>query len=197
MAGLRGAGGESRSLIQRTWEAAQQVISADRVVVATDHTRIRFAAEAFGTEVVMTSVSCQNGTERCTKVAETINEYEIIVNLQGDAPLTPPWFVDAVVAAMDDPDIAMATPVLRCDASALNGFQEDRENGRVGGTMAVFDASGKALYFSKEVLPYTGRRFSPTKMSRCSTTSESMPIALPHCASIPSGRKVSSNIGRG
>ncbi|MGE4609854.1 MAG: manno-octulosonate cytidylyltransferase [Paracoccaceae bacterium] len=157
--GLRGAGGESRSLIQRTWAAAQQVTSADRVVFATDDTCIRFAAEAFGAEVVMTSASCRNGTERCAEVAEILNEYGIIVNLQGDAPLTPPWFVDAVVAAMDEPDIAMATPVLRCDASALNGFQEDRENGRVGGTTAVFDASGKALYFSKEVLPYTGRRF--------------------------------------
>lgn len=161
LVGLRGAGGEYRSLIQRTWEAAQHVTSADRVVVATDDSRIQSAAKEFGAEVVMTSSACRNGTERCAEVAEIITEHEIIVNLQGDAPLTPPWFVDAVVRAMDNPDIAMATPVLRCDAAALNGFQEDRENGRVGGATAVFDATGKALYFSKEVLPYTGRRFQP------------------------------------
>ena len=85
-------------------------------------------------------------------------EPEIIVNLQGDAPLTPPWFVEALVAAMRvRPEIAVATPVLRCDALAMESFLADRRAGRVGATTAVFDANGRALYFSKEVLPYTGR----------------------------------------
>jgi len=161
LAGLHGVNGDCRSLIQRTWEAAQQVKSADRVVVATDDTRIKDAAEDFGAEVIMTSSTCKNGTERCAEVLHHLDGFDIVVNLQGDAPLTPPWFIDDVVTAMQNPNIAMATPVLRCDAIALNGFQEDRENGRVGGTTVVFDASGKALYFSKEVLPYTGRRFEP------------------------------------
>jgi 3-deoxy-manno-octulosonate cytidylyltransferase (CMP-KDO synthetase) len=161
LAKLRGVDGESRSLIQRTWEAAQQVKSVDRIVVATDDTRIKDAAERFGAEVIMTSSTCQNGTERCAEVLQQLDGFDVVVNLQGDSPLTPAWFIDNVVAAMQDPNVAMATPVLRCDATALNGFQEDRENGRVGGTTVVFDASGKALYFSKEVLPYTGRRFEP------------------------------------
>ncbi len=33
-------------------------------------------------------------------------------------------------------------------------FRENRRAGRVGGTTAVFDITGRALYFSKEVLPY-------------------------------------------
>ena len=161
LAELRGVHGQSRSLIQRTWEAAQQVKSADRVVIATDDIRIKDVAEEFGAEVIMTSSSCRNGTERCAEALTQFDGFDVVVNLQGDAPLTPPWFIDDVVAAMKDPEVAMATPVLRCDATALNGFQEDRENGRVGGTTAVFDVSGRALYFSKEVLPYTGRRFEP------------------------------------
>ena len=161
LAELRGAGGEVRSLIRRTWDAAQKVKSADRVVIATDDNRIKSAAERFGAEVIMTSTTCINGTERCAEVLSQLDGFDIVVNLQGDAPLTPPWFIDDVIAAMQDPKVSMATPVLRCDAAALNGFQEDRENGRVGGTTAVFDTSGKALYFSKEVLPYTGRRFEP------------------------------------
>lgn len=157
---LRGATGQARSLIQRSWDAAQQVKGVDKIVVATDDDRIREASEAFGAEVVMTSSDCQNGTERCAEAAETLAGYDIIVNLQGDAPLTPPWFVDALIGAMNDSDISVSTPILRCDAAALNGFQEDRKNDRVGGTTAVFDTTGKALYFSKEVLPYTGRRFN-------------------------------------
>ena len=158
---IRGATGEPKSLIQRTWETAQQVKSADRVVIATDDTRIRTAAEDFGAEVIMTSSKCRNGTERCAETLQQLDTFDIVVNLQGDALLTPPWFVEDVISAMQNPEVAMATPVLRCDAAALNGFQEDRKNGRVGGTTAVFNTTGKALYFSKEVLPYTGRRFEP------------------------------------
>ena len=51
-------------------------------------------------------------------------------------------------------EIAVATPVLRCDRAALARFREDRKAGRVGATTAVFDHAGRALYFSKEVLPF-------------------------------------------
>lgn len=156
---LRGATGEARSLIRRSWDAACSVEGVDRVVVATDDDRIAEAARAFGAEVAMTPELCRNGTERCAAALEVLGQdFDIVVNLQGDAPLTPPWFVSALVSAMRaDPSIAVATPVLRCDAEALAGFLEDRRQGRVGGTTAVFDRSGRALYFSKEVIPYTGR----------------------------------------
>jgi 3-deoxy-manno-octulosonate cytidylyltransferase (CMP-KDO synthetase) len=159
LAMLRGAGGEARSLIRRSWDAAREVAGIDRVVVATDDKRIAEAAQAFGAEVAMTPSTCRNGTERCAAVAEAFGpEWDVVVNLQGDAPLTPPWFIEALVATMQaDPECAVATPVLRCDAAALAGFLEDRRHGRVGGTTAVFDAAGRALYFSKEVLPYIGR----------------------------------------
>jgi 3-deoxy-manno-octulosonate cytidylyltransferase (CMP-KDO synthetase) len=55
----------------------------------------------------------------------------------------------------------VATPVLRCDTAALAGFIEDRRHGRVGATTAVFDRAGRALYFSKEVIPFTGRTVGP------------------------------------
>ncbi|TPE52568.1 3-deoxy-manno-octulosonate cytidylyltransferase [Amaricoccus solimangrovi] len=163
LAELRGASGVPRSLIRRSWDAACQVEGVDRVVVATDDHRIADAAGAFGAEVVMTPDTCRNGTERCAAVIERLGgDYDIVVNLQGDAPLTPPWFVSALVAAMRaDPAARVATPVLRCDTAALEGFLEDRRQGRVGGTTAVFDVNRDALYFSKEVLPYTGRPLRP------------------------------------
>ncbi|MEL6582485.1 MAG: manno-octulosonate cytidylyltransferase [Pseudomonadota bacterium] len=157
---LRGASGVSKSLIQRSWEAGQSVEGVSRVAVATDDERIAEHVRGFGGEVIMTSEGCKNGTERCAEVAIShASDDDIIVNLQGDAPLTPSWFIDALVAAMQG-DAVVATPVLRTDAAALAGFKEDRANGRVGGTTAVFDTSGKGLYFSKEVLPYTGRDFA-------------------------------------
>ena len=155
LAMLRGATGIEKSLIQRSWEAGCQVPEAVRVIVATDDARIAEHASAFGAEVMMTSPEAKNGTERCAEVAVHLPEAELIVNLQGDAPLTPPEFVTAVIEAMDGED--MATPVLRADAQTLRRLRADRKQGMVGGTTAVFDTANRALYFSKEVLPFSDK----------------------------------------
>jgi 3-deoxy-manno-octulosonate cytidylyltransferase (CMP-KDO synthetase) len=154
---LKGADGESRSLIRRSWEAAMAVSGVERVIVATDDERIASACAAFGADVVMTSSNCANGTERCAEAHDKLGGgYDVVINLQGDAPLTPAWFIeDLIDGLIADEKAAIATPVLRCDGAALNGFLEDRKNGRVGGTTAVFDKNMRALYFSKEVIPFT------------------------------------------
>ena len=156
---LKGPDGE-KTLIRRSWEAAMAVRGIARVVVATDDTRIRDHATGFGAEVIMTSSTAQNGTERCAEVAALLPGYDIVVNLQGDAPLTPAWFVEDLIAGLRAaPEADIATPVLRCDGRALNGFLADRRAGRVGGTTAVFGAGMRGLYFSKEVIPFTGRSY--------------------------------------
>jgi len=160
---LTGAGGAARSLIERSWMAAMQVSGVDRVVVATDDDRIRDAALGFGAEVVMTSQECGNGTERCAEAHAALGGgYDIVVNLQGDAPLTPHWFIEDLVAGVRaDPDAGLATPVLRCDGETLNSLLADRKAGRVGGTTAVFAADHSAMYFSKEVIPFTSASYAP------------------------------------
>jgi len=164
---LTGASGQKQTLIERSWRAASAVSGVDRVVVATDDDRIREAAEGFGAEVVMTSESCANGTERCAEAHAALGGgYDIVVNLQGDAPLTPHWFVEGLVQGLtDNPEAEIATPVLRCDGATLNSLLADRKAGRVGGTTAVFGADNQALYFSKEVVPYTGMPYAETDMT--------------------------------
>jgi 3-deoxy-manno-octulosonate cytidylyltransferase (CMP-KDO synthetase) len=162
---LRGASGQAKTLIRRSWDAAMAVQGASRVVVATDDDRIRSEAEGFGAEVVMTSTACANGTERCAEaVARLGGGHEVVVNLQGDAPLTPAWFVEDLVAGLRaNPWAELATPVLRCEGEMLAGLLEDRRNGRVGGTTAVFGTANRGLYFSKEVIPFTGRSYGATE----------------------------------
>lgn len=139
-----------------------KVSGAARVVVATDDDRIGSHARGFGAEVVMTSPTCRNGTERVAEaVAALGGAFDIVVNLQGDAPLTPAWFVEALVEALaQNPAMEMATPVLRTSGATLAGFLQDRRAGRVGGTTAVFGVDGRALYFSKEVIPFTSRDYA-------------------------------------
>ncbi len=154
---LKGASGISRSLIERSWRAAMAVSGVDKVVVTTDDTRVQQACAGFGAAVVMTSSDCTNGTERCAEAHAALGGgFDIVVNLQGDAPLTPHWFIEDLVAGLRaTPDAGVATPVLRCDGAALNGFLADRKADRVGGTTAVFTSDNSAMYFSKEVIPFT------------------------------------------
>ncbi|MFD0859587.1 3-deoxy-manno-octulosonate cytidylyltransferase [Roseovarius aquimarinus] len=156
LAELRQKDGSTKSLIRMSWEAARAIEGVDAVYVATDDARIAEHARGFGAEVIMTSEACENGTARCAEAAAQLGEApDLVVNFQGDAPLTPPWFVEGLIAAMKaDASVQMATPVLRCDRQTYENFTEDRRNGRVGGTTAVFDRHMNALYFSKEVLPY-------------------------------------------
>lgn len=167
LVGLRGASGKARSLIARTIDAARraaEAVALSGIHVATDDARIADEARACGASVIMTGSECRNGTERVAQAVERAGlADEIIVNLQGDAPLTPPHFVAALIAAMRaDPACPVATPVLRCDAETLENLLADRRAGRVGATTAVSDRAGNALYFSKEVIPYTGGRVPDT-----------------------------------
>ncbi len=148
--------GVQKSLIQLSWEAACRVKNVDYIVVATDDERIRTEAESFGAKVVMTSEKCRNGTERCAEALKNMNfNGDLIVNLQGDAPLTPEWFIEDLIKAFKkNPDTQMATPVLRLDENSLKSFRLDRNSGRVGGTTVVFDNNNNALYFSKEIIPF-------------------------------------------
>lgn len=156
LAELRGAGGMGKPLIRRSWEAAVAACDADRVWVATDDDRISDAVHAIGGQVVMTSAQCRNGTERCAEAAGKIpNCPEIVVNFQGDAPLTPAHLVGNLVGLLaEEPTAAMATPALRCSDSTYRRLLADSAAGRVGGTTVVFNRRLEALYFSKRVIPY-------------------------------------------
>lgn len=153
---LRGATGTPKTLIQRSWECATGIEGAVGVWVATDDARIAATVRDFGGEVVMTSPDCRNGTERCAEAAAKLRDIaDIVVNLQGDAPVTPAFVVPVLVEALAaDPAAAMATPAIRCSATTYDYLIADQAEGRVGGTTVVFGQTGRALYFSKRVLPH-------------------------------------------
>lgn len=153
LAPLVGASGVPKPLVQRSWEAAMAVPGIARVLVATDDDRIAAAVHAAGGEAMLTPASCANGTERCAAVLDQLDvEPDLLINLQGDAPLTPPDFVTALVAAADRAPVV--TPVIAADAVLRQRLRADAAAGRVGGTTAIAAADGRALYFSKHVLPH-------------------------------------------
>lgn len=153
---LRGATGIEKTLIQRSWECAMSVQGCNGVWVATDDERIAAEVHRFGGDVVMTSPDCANGTERCADAIERLGPIaDIIVNLQGDAPLSPSALVvDLVNRLHSDEGVVMATPGVQCSKTTLTHLLDDQASGRVGGTTVVCDNNDRALYFSKRVIPF-------------------------------------------
>ena len=158
---LRGAGGNAKTLIQRSWECASAVPGCSGVWIATDDERIATEVRSFGGQVVMTAPECRNGTERCADAIARLGPIaDVIVNLQGDAPLSPHLFVQRLVSRLsEDADALMATPVVKCTPSTYQHLAADAAAGRVGGTTAVFDCRGRAMYFSKRIIPYLPQAF--------------------------------------
>jgi 3-deoxy-manno-octulosonate cytidylyltransferase (CMP-KDO synthetase) len=152
---LKGAVGTAKPLIQRSVEAARRVSGASGVFVVTDDERIAEACAPARVGVIMTSPECRNGTERCAEALTQLHDADLVVNFQGDALLTPPGFVEALIARMDeDSDALVATPAMRLRSDEVRALQAEEAAGRVGGTTVVTDASGYALYFSKRLIPH-------------------------------------------
>jgi 3-deoxy-manno-octulosonate cytidylyltransferase (CMP-KDO synthetase) len=143
-----------KPLVQWTWEAAMRAADLGEVVVATEDTRIAEVVRGFGGTAVMTSAEARNGTERCAEVAALRPGTKLVVNLQGDSPLVRRSDIAALVNAWRETGAAMLTPFLACDAQTEARLLADAAAGRVGGTTAVADRAGNALYFSKRVLPH-------------------------------------------
>ena len=157
---LRGSGGIERTLVEWTWRAARRAFADLPVHVATDDRRIAAEVERFGGQALLTSEECRNGTERCAEAAEQLGEAaELVVNLQGDALLTPPAILQALhrcIAA--DERIEVTTPAIRAEGATLDHLLAEQRAGRVGGTTVVSSALGQALYFSKHLLPHGAER---------------------------------------
>src|SRR4051794_38306725 len=128
---LNGASGTAKPLIQRSVEAARRVAGVSGVFVVTDDERIADACTAFRVGVIMTSPECRNGTERCAEALGQLHDLDLVINFQGDALLTPPGFVEALIARMDDDrDAMVATPALRLRSDEVRALQAEEAAGR-------------------------------------------------------------------
>ena len=152
MAMIRG-----RSLLERVWRIAQAVHGGTHeVLIATDDRAIYQHAEKFGAHAIMTPSTCINGSERAfAAVAQRRVKPDIVVNLQGDAALTPPWVVEAVIATLQQhPEIGLATPAKPLNSADYAALVHAKQQGQVSGTTVVFNTRGDALYFSKGIIPF-------------------------------------------
>jgi 3-deoxy-manno-octulosonate cytidylyltransferase (CMP-KDO synthetase) len=142
-------------MLERTWRIAKQA-APDQVFITTDDSRIENLAKGFGAEVVRTDMECANGTERVYQALRQIGAApDIILNLQGDAVLTPPWVLTDLIKAMEsDPQVQLATPATKLSLEQFHDLANQKASGIVGGTLVVFDKNFNAMYFSKSPIPF-------------------------------------------
>ncbi|MCI5580594.1 MAG: 3-deoxy-manno-octulosonate cytidylyltransferase [Phocaeicola plebeius] len=137
-----------KPVIQRVYEQVKGVL--DDAWVATDDVRIEEAVKAFGGQVVMTSVHHKSGTDRCYEAYGKVgNNADVVVNIQGDEPFIQPSQLEALKACFSDADTQIATLVKPfTEADGWEALQNPNS------PKVVVDARGRALYFSRSVIPY-------------------------------------------
>jgi 3-deoxy-manno-octulosonate cytidylyltransferase (CMP-KDO synthetase) len=144
------------SLLERVWRIARAVKGTSGVFVATDDPRVADHAASFGAEAVMTPADVATGTDRVRAALHLMaDKPDAVINLQGDAVLTPPWVVQALVDEfLADPAVGMVTAAVRCSWRQLAELQELKTHSPTSGTTVTMDKFGRALYFSKQVIPF-------------------------------------------
>ena len=145
-------------------ERALAARNVGRAIVATDDERIFDAVNSAHYEVMMTSRAHASGTDRIAEVAAGLEDYEIVVNIQGDEPLVSPLTIERAVDAMreretrepgnvgkgkgesvtEETGIVTSWEPIECAADILNPDV----------VKIVVDGNGRAVYFSRSSVPY-------------------------------------------
>jgi 3-deoxy-manno-octulosonate cytidylyltransferase (CMP-KDO synthetase) len=138
-----------KPMILRVYE--QVIQSVDEVWVATDDDRIAEAVRNFGGKVVMTSVECRSGTDRCAEavskiMSETGIIFDVVINVQGDEPFIKPGQIRILQKPfVADPETEIATLIQPVhDVEVLLNPAEAK---------VVIDVHGNAIFFSRLPIP--------------------------------------------
>lgn len=147
-----------KSMLQRVYEIASKEASTFQqtsVYITTDDDRIKDHAASFTDNIIMTSSDCLTGSSRVLRAADKLTSIpDIILNLQGDVPLIPGHFISELIQTLiDNQRINVATPITPLTWEALNELSEWKKAHPFSGTTVTIDQSGKALWFSKNIIP--------------------------------------------
>jgi 3-deoxy-manno-octulosonate cytidylyltransferase (CMP-KDO synthetase) len=131
------------SLIRRVVERASLARRASKVFVATDDPRIADHVRSFGGNVVLPAGEFQSGTDRIAASLDLLGEeFDAVINVQGDEPLIDADSIDSVVDALKNADMA----TLSC------GIENEEELRSRDIVKVVTALDGTALYFSRAPL---------------------------------------------
>ena len=162
-----------QTMLSRVVNIAKQAaenIENVTIAVATEDERILKHAEEIGAKAVLTSDQCATGSDRVLEaVLKIAPDTDFVFGLQGDAPFTPVNAITEMIKAVKNkPDIEVITPVINLRWSELDALRKNKVQTPFSGTTAIINHAGRALWFSKNILPairkeetYRNNEFSP------------------------------------
>ena len=137
----------NKTIIEYVWQAAKKSKLAHEVIVATDDLRIKKAVEEFGGLCEMTDSNHQCGSDRIAEVSKRHQEFDYILNLQGDEPQITSEVIDlAINALLNDETADISTLVRR--------INDEKQINNPNCVKCVFDNNFNSLYFSRCPIPY-------------------------------------------
>ena len=135
-----------KSMLQRVYEQTCKSKKLTSVVIATDDERIATHAKSFGAKVVMTKAEHPSGTDRCFEAyINTGEEFDYIINVQGDEPFIDPSQID-LLANICDGNTELATLMIKYNSQDVL-FDK-------GEVKITLNTNNEALYFSRMVIPF-------------------------------------------
>ncbi len=135
-----------KPIIQWVYETAKSVETCDEVIVATDDERIYNAVKHFGGNVEMTSTEHKCGSDRIKEVADRHQDFEYIINLQGDEPMIKKEHIEAVIDGVKNHNADIST--------LIRPIEDKNEVDKPSLVKCVIDNNGFALYFSRSKIPF-------------------------------------------
>ena len=141
---------KGKPMIQRVYEQAI-ASELEEVYVATDDERIEKVVESFGGKVVLTSKDIRNGSERCIVAFKKVGkDADAFINVQGDEPLIDPKSINELVDLIKQDGVDIAT-LIRTEEDEDEIVDPNR-------VKVVVDKKGRALLFSRSVIPFPRKK---------------------------------------
>lgn len=139
---------DGKPMIQHVYEQAKQ--ATDEVWIATDDLRIEAAVNKFKGKCVMTSSEHRSGTDRLAEAIENIpngNEFDIVVNIQGDEPFIKPMQITQLISLFEKNQKTQIATLVKEITELEDVFNTNKPK-------VVRGIGGEALYFSRSPIPF-------------------------------------------
>lgn len=136
------------AVVEWVWRCASRLEGV--TVVATDDERIMKVVESFGGRAMMTSSTHRSGTDRTGEVLERLEQegerFDVVVNVQGDEPFVKEEQLWTLRQCFELGDTQIAT--------LMTTIGSTEELLSANNVKVVCDRMGRALYFSRQPIPY-------------------------------------------
>ena len=151
-----------KPMIGHVYERVSKCDLLIKTVVATCDQEIVDYIESIGGQAVMTSGKHERASDRCAEALGYLEkkddiQYDIVVMVQGDEPMTHPSMItEAVTPMLKDPEILVT--------NLLGDIESEEEFKDRNCIKVVCDLDSNALYFSRESIPT--QKFGRTTMKK-------------------------------